>query len=307
MINQIINTVIDWIVIISGDILMPMMILMLTGGLIGRALIYFTISRESWFSDQLEKRANARFDANDIAPDASFYVTMKRLLEKNYYELFVVRSIMKRRRPDSVATLSDRLFLVQHGCARLVKSTLRQIRFLKYEGQPPRFLDISKNVFETNQCFNKLFGVIPTNLVNDVLNILPGLFIIGGIFGTFLGIMKGLPSLGGMDLADVEGSKKIMDEFLLKAAYAMGSSILGMVCSVVMTVANTALSPEKMFIAAVNRFEAVLSAVWMRCTHNEVPSNLGDFDEHKDSLEALAEQAVEQEATKKVPLIRDAS
>jgi hypothetical protein len=307
MINQIINTVIDWIVIISGDILMPLMILMLTGGLVGRALIYFTISRESWFSDQLEKRANARFDADDIAPDASFYVTMKRLLEKNYYELFVVRSIMKRRRPDSVATLSDRLFLIQHGCARLVKSTLRQIRFLKYEGQPPRFLDISKNVFETNQCFNKIFGVVPTNLVNDVLNILPGLFIIGGIFGTFLGIMKGLPSLGGMDLADVEGSKKIMDEFLLKAAYAMGSSILGMVCSVVMTVANTALAPEKIFITAVNRFEAVLSSVWMRCTHNQVPANLSDFDEHKDSLEALAEQAVEQEAAKKVPLIRDAS
>ena len=276
-------------------------------GLAGRALLYFTISRENWFAEQLEKRANLMFDHAENDTNLSFYGTMKRLLERTYYELFAVRSIMKRRRPDSVATLGDRIFLIQHGCARLVESTLRKIKFLRYDSQQPRFLDISKNVFESNPCFNKIFGVIPTTLVNDMLNILPGLFIVGGIFGTFLGIMQGLPGLGGMDLADIEGSKKIMDEFLLKAAYAMGTSVLGIVCSVTMTLANTALSAEKLFVSSVNRFEAVLNGVWVRCNHNKIPTNDTKFDEHKDSLEALAEQALDKELAKKVPLIRNAS
>jgi hypothetical protein len=307
MINQMVTTVVDWILLIATDLLMPVMALAIIVGLAGRVLLYFTISRESWFAEQLEKRANLMFDNADNEANLSFYVTMKRLLERTYYELFAVRSIMKRRRPDSVATLGDRIFLIQHGCARLVESTLKKIRFLRYDAQPPRFLDISKNVFENNPCFNRLFGVIPTNLVNDMLNILPGLFIVGGIFGTFLGIMQGLPGLGGMDLADIEGSKKIMDEFLLKAAYAMGTSVLGIVCSVTMTLANTAMSAEKLFVSSVNRFEAVLNGVWVRCTHNKIPADDTKFDEHKDSLDALAEQALDKELARKVPMIRNAS
>lgn len=305
--NQAITTLIDWIVILAIDMLTPIMVLALFAGLVSRGLVYYTISREFWFSEQLEKRTDFYFENTELPENPSFYETLKLLLEKNYYELFVVRSIMRRRKPDSVATVSDRLFLIQNGCARLVKSTLRSVRFLRYNGTQPKFLNISKSVFENNPCFNRLLGVVPTNLVNDLLNILPGLFIIGGIFGTFLGIMKGLPGLGGMDLADVEGSKKIMDEFLLKAAYAMGSSVLGIICSVIMTLVNTTFSPEKMFLTSVNRFESVLSSIWMRCTHNQIPVNGADFDEHKDSMEFLAQQAVENEATRKVPMISNAS
>jgi hypothetical protein len=307
MINQAINTLIDWIVIIASDLLMPIMIMALIGGLVFRGLIYYTISREAWFANELEKRASALLESLGRDQLASFFVTVKQLLEKNYYELFVVRSIMKRRKPDSVASLSDRLFLVQHGCARLVQATTKSVRFIRADGVKPRFLAIAKNVFENNRCFNRVFGAIPTGIINDILNILPGLFIVAGIFGTFLGIMRALPELGAMDLADAEGSKKLMDAFLLKAAYAMGSSILGIACSVTLTLFNTACSPEKVFVGAVNRFESVLSSIWERCAGNEIPENLTEFDEHKDSLEALAHQAVEKELTKKMPLMRNAS
>jgi hypothetical protein len=90
--------------------------------------------------------------------------------------------------------MSDRWFLIRPGCAWLVHDILKQIRFLKYGMQPPKLVNITKNTFAKNPCFNRIFGVIPTVGTNEVLNVLPGLFVIVGIFGTFLGVMKGLPS-----------------------------------------------------------------------------------------------------------------
>ena len=64
---------------------------------------------------------------------------------------------------------------------------------------------MTKNVFDNNPNFKKVMGVFPVQASHDVLNILPGIFIIGGIFGTFLGIMAALPELANMELSDVEG------------------------------------------------------------------------------------------------------
>ena len=207
---------------------------------------------------------------------------------------------MSRRNPDHLSNLSDRMFLIQHGSARLVKDTLKQIRNLRYGSEQPRFVDISKNVFENNPCFNKVFGVFPTSGFNEFLNMLPGLFIVGGIFGTFLGIMKALPDLSGMDLSDVVGTKATMDAFLLKVSFAMSTSIVGIICSVIQSVLNSSLSPERAFIMCVNKFESTLVSIWQVCVNNERPENLQEFDEHKDSLEALAAEAVDKESSRKV-------
>ena len=63
-------------------------------------------------------------------------------------------------------------------------------------------------MFENNPCFRKVFGYIPISVSNDFLAVLPGLFIVGGIFGTFLGIMKALPELGGMEVSDAKRPKR---------------------------------------------------------------------------------------------------
>lgn len=306
MINEALHDGLDSVVVVATELIMPTMLTVLVVGGVLRALIYFTISREANFAIELEKRVNA-FLETPPGGITSFFVATKRLLEKTYYEMFVVRSIMKRRRPDAVDTLTDRIFLIQHGCARMVNSTMKSIRFLRYGNSTPKFIDVSKNIFENNRCFNRLFGVLPVGSINDILNVLPGLFIVAGIFGTFLGIMKGLPELSGMDLADPEGSKKIMDAFLVKCSYAMATSSMGIMCSVALTLFNTALSPEKLFIASVNRFDTILNSLWLRCSDNEAPQDMKEFDEHKDSLEALAEQAVDKELAKNIAVMRNAS
>jgi hypothetical protein len=135
--------------------------------------------------------------------------------------------------------------------------------------------------------------------VNDVLNILPGLFVIGGIFGTFLGIMKGLPELSGMNLSDLEQTKLVMDGFLANIAFSMTTSIVGIMCSVGMSMVNTIWSPEKLFVAIVDRFENSLDILWNRSDNNDIPETGLDFNEHRDPSEALAEASLQQEIEKK--------
>ncbi len=280
--------------------LMPIMMIVFAAAVLFRGLIFWTIKREDWFATEFEKRVRLFMDDIECTKATSFFVIAKRLLEKTYYELIEYRAIMKRRKPDYVFALSDRFFLIQFGVAILVKDTIKQIKFLKHGGQPPKLLEISKNVFQNNPCFKNVFGLFlfPAGVLNDIINIMPGMFIIGGIFGTFLGIMQALPTLGGMDLQDVEGTKRIMDGFLVSMAFSMGTSIIGIILSVGMTMVNTTLNPEKLFVDIVDRFENCLDMLWNRSMDNQLPSEIPNFDEHRDPLEALAEESVRNQLAK---------
>jgi hypothetical protein len=188
---------------------------------------------------------------------------------------------------------SDRIFLVQEGSAHLVKDTLRELQFLKYDGNQPPLLQLVKDVFANNPCFNRALGVLPVGMFNDLLNIIPGLFIVAGIFGTFLGIMQALPELGAMDIRDPESTKLVMDTFLAKIAFSMSTSTVGILLSVVTTVYNNFLSPERLFVKIVDRFERNLFRLWSRCDNNKLPREIEGFNEHRDPIEALASMAVD--------------
>lgn len=279
----------------------PVMFAALFFGLTLRSLIYYTVNRHSWFAQEFEKRVG-RFLQKEMghkSHNVSFYVISKKLLEKTFYETFESREKMHRRRPDKMMLLSDRVFLIKQGCAWFVHDILRQIRFLKYGTQPPKLINITKNTFVKNPAFNKIFGIIPIGGTNDFLSILPGLFVIGGIFGTFLGVMKGLPELSGMDLNDPEKTKLIMDQFLTHVAMSMGASVVGIFFSVIMTLLNVFLSPERAYSDIVDRFENALDLLWNYAHSNEVPTDIKGFDEHRDPQEALAEAALTTELDKR--------
>lgn len=294
--QSIMQSLVDGLVVFATDMLIPIMGLTFMLGVVLRGLIWWTMKRELWFAKEFEKRT--RLFLNEIGHEEhypSFYRNVKRLLEKTYYEIFEMRAKLKRRNPDLVASFFDRVFLIQHGTAWLVRDTLQQIRYLKHGKGHPKFLEVAKSVFQGNPCFTKVFGFIPGAKFNDLLNILPGLFIIGGIFGTFLGIMKALPELSGMDLNDIEGTKLVMDTFLLKISFSMSTSIVGIILSVAMSLVNTIMSPEKVFISTIDNFENSLDNLWNQSSNNELPPIEEEFDEHKDALEALAEQALQKE------------
>ncbi len=284
----------------AADTMIPFMCFIFGLGLVMRLVIWFTVKREEWFAKEFEKRVNFVVENEEMSHFSdSFYVSVKKLLEKTYYEVFELRGIMKRRDPDYVTSLSDRVFLIQHGCALLVRDTLKQIRFLKHSDESSKKLHpIVVNVFRNNPCFSKVFGIFPSNKYNDLLNLLPGMFIIGGIFGTFLGIMKGLPELGAMNLGDVGETQETMKQFLTKISFSMGTSIIGIILSVITSIFNTVFSPEKVFVNTVDRFDNSMDLLWNRSKNNDLPKDIPDFDMHKDPVEAIAEEALNREIAK---------
>lgn len=264
-------------------------------GVMFRTLIYFTVRRHEWFAREFEKRVNAEVEKEEPgkAKKVSFYSLAKRLLERTYYEGFETRDKLIRRRGDSVMALSDRVFLIKPGCAWLVRDLLKQLKFLKWTDGTPKLSQITRATLHHNPCFNKVFGILPIAALNDFLSILPGLFVVAGILGTFLGIKGGLGSLGGMNLQDLEATKNVMDGFLHEIAFAMASSIAGIVFSLAMHVWNTFLSPDRVYVSLVDRFESSLDLLWYRASNNEFPAGETPFMENRDPLEALAEEALD--------------
>jgi len=276
----------------------PVLIGSFLAGVLVRGLIYYTVRRHEWFALEFEKRVSRFLDKEDRDSTQSFFVMTKKLLERTFYEIFEQRDRIMRRRPDHVMTVTDRIFLIRQGAAWIVRDTIKQAQYIKW-GENPNFSNITKTVFHKNPCFNRLFGLVSASGVNDILNILPSLFVIVGIFGTFIGVMKGLPTLMGINVQDVEATRQVMDGFVEHIAMSMGASVLGIFCSVMMNISNTMMAPEKAFVGVVDRFENSLILLWNRANNNNVPKDGRVFDEHRDPAEALAEAALNQELARR--------
>lgn len=287
------------VLILAIQLLIPLMIAGLVLGVLFRYLIYKTVRRHEWFAQEFEKRVNNFIEDEDPSErkSVSFYSLSKRLLEKTFYEVFELRDRLHRRKKDRVESLADRVFLVRAGSAWFVRDLLKQIKFVKWNSDQPKLLNITKTTFQQNPYYNRVLGIFSIGLVNDILAVLPGLFVIGGIFGTFMGIVNGLPKLGGMNLSNVEMSKQIMDGFLFEVAFAMNSSILGIFCSVVMTIMNTVYSAERYFTQTIDRVEAALDLLWYRSDHNDFRKS--DSEESDPSV-TLAEQTLQIELSRGV-------
>lgn len=265
-----------------------------------RWTIYYTVRRHEWFAREFENRVHKfiESDATLDLKDVSFYSLTKKMLEKTYYEVFAFRDRSKNGKQDSVMSMNDRVFLVKQGCAWMVKDILKQLKHLKWSKETPKLQQITRATLHHNPCFNKVFGVIPMGALNDLITILPGLFVVAGILGTFLGIKGGLVALGGMDLSDIEGSKTIMDSFLHEIGFAMASSITGIFFSLTLHIVNTSFSPERVYVSLVDRFESSLDLLWYRSDNNFVPRDMEKFNENRDPVEALAEEALNLEIAK---------
>jgi hypothetical protein len=269
--NDLINVAITYIVSMGTVWLMPMMVSMYFLGIVIRLIVYFTTKCEFNFALEFEKRVYQYLaDPDKKAKGSSFHQVTKHLLERTYHEHFELKQKYKRRRFDHVTSVTDRMFLIQAGALRLVTDTLSQTKYLQKEKGEPRFLDLSKFVFSSNPIFNRIVGVLPIGVFHETINILPGVFVVGGIFGTFLGTMAALPSLGNVDPSNVELTKSVMDSFLMNMTYSMGTSVLGIVLSVSMTFLNTICSPEGMYLNMINKFTSSLEFLWNDTETNDL-------------------------------------
>jgi hypothetical protein len=159
--------------------------------------------------------------------------------------------------------------------------------------------EMTKTVFQNNPCYSRIFGVLPVGILTELTNLLPGLFVIAGILGTFLGIKSALPELAGLDIEKPDATKAAIANFLTAITFKMNSSIFGILYSVFFSIVNSWLSPERIFVGTVDSFENGLDIVWNLSDHSPFASeSTNDFDENKDPMEALAEEFLKDEISK---------
>lgn len=268
--------------------LMPILLFAFILAVIARLLITVTIHRQKRFVKEFSKRVHQDI-INNPEPKGSFYFLVKRALTRTYFETFELRTRYKRRNEDHIMTIGDRVFLIQDGIIRLIDDFLKHVRYLRKDsGHQPSFHEISNSVFGANPVFNRLLGIFSMSRSNDLLNILPSIFIIAGIFGTFLGIMKALPELTAMDITNAEASKLVIDSFLIKISFALSTSILGIILSVIMSFLNTLLSPTNTYVEIVDSFNAACELMWNKAENNEYDArNLGLSDREIEAEDAF--------------------
>jgi hypothetical protein len=134
---------------------------------------------------------------------------------------------------------------------------------------PPNFWEVSHRVLEQDRRWQQVMGM-SVSMLSRILDILPGLFVVGGIFGTFIEMAASLPKLATIDLAKINESAPILNAFISNVANSMKCSIAGIFFSVVMTILN-ALFPIHAARSHVHKdLERCLEIMWYRVHGNKI-------------------------------------
>ena len=270
--SNFINDICMMLINYGTDNLLMIMTIVFFVGIILKFLMYYLLKAEHNFSAAIETRTH-RYLNNEYQESKKinkFHELVEFILRKSFNEMYVSRKkqYRKRKGDPSVAVLS-KMFLVEVGAQSLINDTLNQTKYHDAES-PPDIEGISKYVYRSNPYFNRLWGIIPIGVANNIFSILPSLFIIGGIFGTFLGISKGLPALKAIDPGNIVAAQATLENFLESMTFAMYSSVVGIFLSVCFTIVNAFLSFNNIYLSLVDKFSHSMELLW-----KETNSQLG--------------------------------
>jgi hypothetical protein len=128
---------------------------------------------------------------------------------------------------------------------------------------PPNFTELTYRILGEDKQWRQVLGM-PVDMLVRMMDILPGIFVVFGIFGTFIGIATALPMIGALDMGHIQDSGPVLTRFIDAVSMSMRCSIAGIFCSIFMTVLN-ALYPLYTSRAEVRRsLERCLENMWYR-------------------------------------------
>jgi hypothetical protein len=134
---------------------------------------------------------------------------------------------------------------------------------------PPNFTELTHRIMDQDKGWTKLLNWIPIESVSRMIDIVPGLFVVLGVFGTFVGISMALPEIAKIDFNNLEASGTILNLFVLNTTYAMKTSIAGIFFSLMLTVLNTLFPIKDKRFWTFKKVETALEMLWYQI-HNDV-------------------------------------
>jgi hypothetical protein len=133
---------------------------------------------------------------------------------------------------------------------------------------PPNFTELTHRIMTQDPNWVKVMKHFPVNGITRMIDILPGLFIVLGVFGTFIGIAMALPEIANIDFNDLDKSADTLMAFVLSVTYAMKTSIAGIFFSLILTVLNTMFPIKETRFRVFKKVEISLQMLWYHVQHD---------------------------------------
>jgi len=229
-----------------SNYLIEVMGILLVFGLFFRAASYRLSKREdayfSSFISEVEKVLSSMSNKENDSKDVETFLDdiLRHVAEKLPTRSVRYGKFDKKKEKSSIArnrnVVSLRDFV--HGEKSLFHSIKGESSIFKSKF-PPNFEDLTERILEKDPNWNKILKFFPIGPISRLNDILPGLFVVFGIFGTFIGISMALPKIAQIDFTNIDSSGQVLSEFVLNIAFAMKTSIAGILFSLIMTVLNT--------------------------------------------------------------------
>lgn len=291
-----IQLIINKLLVLSNEYLIPVMCIAFGIGLIAKYSLWFLKRSQLIYAKQIEKKIyvflidkeKTSFEIESSKNE--FHSLIASLMNTAHLELYEMKIQKMRRKLDYVTSMTDRMFLLIEGSNRLIKDVTMQAKYHDQSNDRPDFDEITSYAVNTNPSYNRLFGIFTNRSLNSLLVLLPGLFVIGGIFGTFVGIMMGLPELTNMDLSDAAMTKKTMDAFLTNIAYSMNTSLVGIVLCVCMNIFNSLFDADDLEDEFSEKLKSCLALTWREVLSNKKKKHLSSVKHHGGDEEKVAEE-----------------
>ncbi len=127
---------------------------------------------------------------------------------------------------------------------------------------PPNFSELTHRILGQDVHWTMILKRLPIDGVSRLIDIMPGLFVVFGVFGTFVGISMALPEIARIDFNNIDGSAETLSSFVRSTSYAMETSLAGIVFSVIMTVMNALFPIKDMRSRILKKVETSLQTLW---------------------------------------------
>lgn len=217
----------------------------------------------SSFTREIELNVEKDKEGNKSVGDIDHYISdlLGRVSKKlpNRSVRFGGKNEEKDEAPDGKRVLSLRDYV--SGKQGLITNIQAESSVFHHQ-TPPNFTELTHRIMSQDPDWTNVMKHFKIDGVTRMIDILPGLFIVFGVFGTFIGISMALPEIANIDFNDLDKSADTLMNFVLSVTYAMKTSIAGIFFSLILTVLNTMYPIKETRFRVFKKVEISLQMLW---------------------------------------------
>lgn len=258
---------------ITADYQIPILLTVFAIALVAKFLTYFVIRSQLGWVRAFDLRVHRHMEGwyDETRPnELGFHGLVRHVLSRAFHEYYVMRHAgARRRKEDPFMHIINKVFLFETAGEQMVTDTLRQTRMMARYQERPQLENVTNFALTNNHYFNRALAFMPIASLNRVFAVLPSIFIITGILGTFLGITQGLPVLQEIDPAKPEEAQAVIQSFLSHVTFAMMSSVMGILLSIAFTIINAVMATRSAQQQIFDLYTQCLDTLWHSASSGE--------------------------------------